>query len=158
MRKPRRLQVVRETGATGLEPAPSGVTGRRSVPAGELGDEKPTGVSGLRVAPRFHGRDRFIGSVFLSVQIRTFSPTFSRTRLIQPDPTSSSLGDLAQPCGCWTSLGVSGRVAMQKVVGSNPIIRFQKAPLGGFFVASAGTGTSSSTRFVPIRAHSKARS
>jgi hypothetical protein len=60
----------------------------------------------------------------LSVQTRTFSPTFSPTRLIQTDPASSLLDDLAQPCACWTNVSVSGRVAMQEAVGSSPTIRF----------------------------------
>jgi hypothetical protein len=59
--------------------------------------------------------------------------------------------------------GANGRertraLAMQKVVGSSPIIRSQKAPLGGFFVASVGTAVVSDTPFVPICAHSSARS
>jgi hypothetical protein len=40
----------------------------------------------------------------LSAQTRTFSPAFSPTRLIRPDPASSSLGNLASSCG-WTSVG-----------------------------------------------------
>jgi hypothetical protein len=63
----------------------------------------------------------------LSVQTRTFSQTFSPTRLIQPDPASPSLADSAQPCGRWTSLDVYGRVAMQKVEGSSPFIRSMEA-------------------------------
>jgi hypothetical protein len=49
-------------------------------------------------------------------------------RLIQPDPASSSLSDLAQPWACSTNLGVSGRVAMQKVEGSSPFIRSSESP------------------------------
>jgi hypothetical protein len=41
--------------------------------------------------------------------------------------------------------------AMQKVVGSSPIIRFNKAPETGFFVASIRSGGSVRSAFVPIR-------
>jgi hypothetical protein len=60
-----------------------------------------------------------------------FSPTFSPTRLIQTDPASSLRDDLAQPCACCTSIDASGRVAMQEVVGSSPIIRSSKALQAG---------------------------
>ncbi len=48
---------------------------------------------------------------------------------------------------------------MQKVVGSNPIIRSSQSPAqAGFFVASAVTYMGASASIVPIRAHSIARS
>jgi hypothetical protein len=69
-----------------------------------------------------------------------FSPTFSPTRLIQTDPASSLLDDLAQPCACCTSIDASGRVAMQKVEGSSPFIRSQEpAGNGGFLYAPSHT-------------------
>ncbi len=64
-------------------------------------------------------------SSLLSVRTRIFSPFFSRTRPIQSDSAlSSCLSHLAQPCRYWFSRNLSGRVAMQKVEGSSPIIRF----------------------------------
>jgi hypothetical protein len=65
--------------------------------AGEPGDERRKGVSGLLVALRSTDVIASSGAMLdmLSVQTRTFSPTFSPTRVIQPDPASSSLGDLA---------------------------------------------------------------
>jgi hypothetical protein len=40
------------------------------------------------------------------------------------NPSGTWITQQARQLSCWTSIGVSGRVAMQEAVGSSPIIRF----------------------------------
>ncbi len=69
----------------------------RPVPAGGAGRERPQGVSGLPVAPRFHGVTASSGAALdmLPDSDTNFLPAFLPTRVIQPYPVSSSLSDLA---------------------------------------------------------------
>jgi hypothetical protein len=82
----------------------------------------------------YEGRPRSGLDGLLSLETRTFSPIFSPTRLIQTDPASSSLNEVAYPWGYRTRLDVTGRVAMQKVEGSSPFIRFENPRKSRVFV------------------------
>ena len=69
----------------------------------------------------------------LSAQTLSFSQTFSQSTLNWTDLTSRYSHDLAQTHGLRTSLRRFGLVAMQKVVGSSPIIRSQNPRKSGVF-------------------------